>query len=413
MRQKDRSVLIDSYHRGQENYKAVAKEIRRITVDDPRFPKDNYYNFYYRIKELDRMIEKIDNYNKEKRTTVKPISPNNFENKIKDLVGVRIISLRLSDVEKVANYLDDLEKDEKIRIVGEPKRLKTFVLPLNPHEKAQPNLDLQYSGYSSVHYLIKLGKSYKSSLPHLFHLTAEIQLRTIFEEAWGELDHKFRYEDRRSGKKVSEHIERGFYSLSAYLQCAAMQAEYLCNDSINKQTKKEVYKKVSKKVQKQEDIQEKDISTEQQKHKPPSVEIGKVKIMIPRKVPSEKLQIIIPGLAKREEAESIKEVLNLKFGFIPAERTQAYVQRRLNDIWIFEEKEQIRDLGDVYLTKEVLREFDKIYYEQMGHQPFKDPSDRDIDLINAVNYALFRHTISESYARNGLISILLERRLKE
>jgi len=56
-------------------------------------------------------------------------------------------------------------------------------------------------------------------------------LRTILEEAWSEIDHKYRYVRSRSGVHLPEHIHTGFNNLSAFLQVAALQAEYLCRSA--------------------------------------------------------------------------------------------------------------------------------------------------------------------------------------
>ena len=67
-----------------------------------------------------------------------------------------------------------------------------FVLPIDPGEVAPQNINLQYSGYSSIHYQVKLGEN--SDVSEKFKRNqVELQLRTILEEAWGEIDHKYRY----------------------------------------------------------------------------------------------------------------------------------------------------------------------------------------------------------------------------
>jgi ppGpp synthetase/RelA/SpoT-type nucleotidyltranferase len=63
-------------------------------------------------------------------------------------------------------------------------------------------------------------------------------LRTILEEAWSEIDHKYRYVSSRSGVHLPEDINTGFYSLSAYLQVAALQAEHLCRMAESHRLKK-------------------------------------------------------------------------------------------------------------------------------------------------------------------------------
>jgi hypothetical protein len=54
-------------------------------------------------------------------------------------------------------------------------------------------------GYRSVHYQILLVHNKKE-------ITAEIQVRTLFEEAWSEIDHRMRYPYNLNDKLVSEYL---------------------------------------------------------------------------------------------------------------------------------------------------------------------------------------------------------------
>jgi hypothetical protein len=80
-------------------------------------------------------------------------------------------------------------------------------------------------------FIIQLIQDDPSSPKELKGLLFELQLRTILEEAWSEIDHKYRYVRSRIGVNLPEYINAGFYNLSAYLQVAALQAENLCRMS--------------------------------------------------------------------------------------------------------------------------------------------------------------------------------------
>ena len=117
-----------------------------------------------------------------------------------------------------------------MRFIREPQMKRSFVLPVDPGEAIPEGLDLRYSGYSSIHYQITLGENSDAS-DELKGLQVEFQLRTILEEAWGEIDHKYRYVLSRSGVELPDHIHSSFYNLSAYLQAAALQAEHICRQA--------------------------------------------------------------------------------------------------------------------------------------------------------------------------------------
>jgi hypothetical protein len=56
--------------------------------------------------------------------------------------------------------------------------------------------------------------------------------------------------------------------------------------------------------------------------------------------------------------------------------------------------------------KRRLNEFRIIYQEILNRDPFKDSKNRNIDIINAVNYALFDEIEGTKVAKEGLRSTL-------
>ena len=122
----------------------------------------------------------------------------NYQARVGDLLGVRIICLRLSDVEKLEAYLKLLSEENILSFVKGPDQKRSFILPVNPGDSIPDDIDLRYSGYSSVHYQIELGEN-SDAPPGLKGLLFELQLRTILEEAWSEIDHKYRYVRSRIG----------------------------------------------------------------------------------------------------------------------------------------------------------------------------------------------------------------------
>ncbi len=107
-----------------------------------------------------------------------------------DLLRVRIICLRLSDVEKVEAYLKLLSEENILSFVKGPDQKRSFILPVNPGDSIPDDIDLRYSGYSSIHYQIELGEN-STAPPGLKGFLFELQSRAILEEAWSEIDHKY------------------------------------------------------------------------------------------------------------------------------------------------------------------------------------------------------------------------------
>jgi len=227
MRKQQKEAILLSFLGEKEKYKKLAEFMVHLIQDDPLLPKESLHTIIYRIKDELRLIEKIDRVNKEIENGVSSITEKNYQTRIGDLLGVRRICLRLSDFEKIEAYLKLMSEENILYFAKKPVRKRSFILPVDTGEYILDDAGIRYTGYSSMHYQIKLGKN--SDAPsELKNLHFELQLRTILEEAWSEIDHKYRYVRSRIGLKLPEHIHTGFYNLSAYLQVAAFQAEYLC-----------------------------------------------------------------------------------------------------------------------------------------------------------------------------------------
>ena len=227
MVEKSNEEILISFLSVKENYRKIAKYIVQLIQDDPLTPKESLHTIIFRIKKELRLIEKINAKNNNLETGERSITVEDYQTRVPDLLGVRIICLRLSDVQKVELYLKLLSEEYILKFVKGPERRRSFILPVQPGVALQDGISLSYSGYSSIHYQVELGAN--SDAPEeMIGVVFELQLRTILEEAWSEIDHKYRYVGSRIGTNLPNHINTGFYNLSAYLQVAALQAENLC-----------------------------------------------------------------------------------------------------------------------------------------------------------------------------------------
>ena len=181
-----KEAILISFLNEKERYKRLAEYIIHLISDDPSSPKESLHTIIYRIKDELRIVEKIDKQNKELEAGAPPITEKNYQVKVGDLLGVRIICLRLSDVEKVEAYLRLLSEEKILRFVKGPDKKRSFILPVDPGESISGGIDRRYSGYSSIHHQVELGEN--SDVPSgLEDLQVEFQLRTILEEAWSEI----------------------------------------------------------------------------------------------------------------------------------------------------------------------------------------------------------------------------------
>jgi hypothetical protein len=205
-------------------------------------------------------------------------------------------------------------------------------------------------------------------------LQVEFQLRTILEEAWGEIDHKYRYIRSRGGLTLPDYIQRGFYNLSVYLQVAALQAEDLCllTESFSKRT-----------------------ATEVKGHSMTQLVDETGSICISEGTTSQGLLVPAP--------ETYLEYLEEIFGFKVTVRTLNYFERRLDEVGFADTSHKI--LAQV-LTEDRILEFKTIFLETLNLIPFTNAKERNIDVINALNYAIFDELQGKKVAQEGLRSVL-------
>jgi len=387
LRKAERNKILVDFYRSQEHYERFASEIRRLLDDEESpFLADSLYTVKHRLKDTDRLIQKIEQTNGRLRRGVAPIGAANFQDRIEDLLGVRIVCLRLSDLAKLRDFLSDLEEDQKLRIVKGPIEMKTFLITPGDPEAAK---DLQYSGYSSVHYVIRLGKALRPT-EQIASLKAELQLRTILEEAWGEIDHKYRYELKRAGKKVPSHVDAGFRDLALYLQAAARHVEHLCEDiaRLAAEPRKPSKRRASK-------------------HPAEAAAVGEEVAPQPQALPAAAPSATPP-------THPLQALFETLVGVEPTTRSVPYLLRRLRDHSLSVGRPFTTADLQRALDSNVLKRFTEIYREVMNRGPFQDreSSERDLDIIPLVNFGIFSTFQSPQAAEAGLRASLRRRLLQ-
>ncbi|MDO9110608.1 MAG: RelA/SpoT domain-containing protein [Desulfatirhabdiaceae bacterium] len=370
MKKHRKEAILISFLKEKEKYKKIAEYIVHLIQDDPSSPDESLHTVIYRIKDELRLIEKINTLNERMDAGARIITEKNYQEIIGDLLGVRIICLRLSDVEKIETYLKLLSEENILDFVEGPDPKKSFLLPVDPVESIPDGAEPRYTGYSSIHYKIKLGEN-SDVPPALKNLRFELQLRTILEEAWSEIDHKYRYMRSRSGIKLPEHIHVGFYNLSAYLQVAAHQAEYLCR-----------------------------LSEAHSLIKIPEV---KGNAATPCSGGTDATAMERDETCRKLSATEIETNIEAILGVKVTLRTLLYIEKRLGDL-NFEET-RAKTLQQLFAKKRLL-EFKTIFQEIFNIGPFMNAKEQSIDVINALNFAIFYELQGKKVAQEGLRVIL-------
>lgn len=157
----------------------------------------NVHSVKYRVKDPEHLIEKI--IRKKMKKPEKNINFSNYRDKITDLIGVRVLHLFKEEWVDIHNYINTRWQlaipNPKANIrAGDHKEL------ISSFEKMGCEIVIHPFGYRSVHYIIEAGMLKEQTI-------AEIQVRTIFEEAWSEIDHRIRYPYQVNNSILSNYLE--------------------------------------------------------------------------------------------------------------------------------------------------------------------------------------------------------------
>ena len=116
------------------------------------------------------------------------IDGNNLGHKITDLAGVRVLHLHQEQLARIHEEILRKIKDRGDWVLHEPPRAYTWDPERRDfYQGIGFEVHLKPSSYTSVHYTVRP----RPDSP----LCCEIQVRTLFEEIWGEVDHALNYPD--------------------------------------------------------------------------------------------------------------------------------------------------------------------------------------------------------------------------
>lgn len=180
------SILLDSLHSNIEHSTTIKKLIHstKSRIKDPEHLKDKLIR---RAKEA--FLNKTSFiYTKE-----------NLFSKINDLAGFRILHLHTKQFESIDKELRKIFAEQQWKIIEGPNartwddESRSYFQSIGIETSANPNM------YTSVHYIVSPNTSST--------ITCEIQVRTLMEEVWGEVDHTINYPHKSESLPCREQIK--------------------------------------------------------------------------------------------------------------------------------------------------------------------------------------------------------------
>ena len=221
---------VEEYLRIRPQYEDFAYAVREI-LDQALMVKDIAVNSIdARAKELESFGRKAEAPSE--NDLAAPKYPNPLKD-ITDLAGVRIITFFPRTVESVGDCIR-----EEFQVLEHRDLSRTLVQE-------------ERFGYQSEHYLVSLN-SKRTALPeynqHL-GLVAEVQVRTILQHAWAEIEHDIQY---KSSITTPNTIRRRFMALAGVLEIADREFQAIQDE--DKSLKQEARTSVEKGVLDQVEI---------------------------------------------------------------------------------------------------------------------------------------------------------------
>jgi putative GTP pyrophosphokinase len=172
----DLEKIFEDYSKEVPNLESSA-----IYIFNSLMKTKNVHSVRYRIKEPEHLIEKII---RKKISDDIDINLENYKVILTDLIGLRALHLFKDEWFDIHNLITStwklLQKPVANYRDGDTKEYN------NKFEENGCELKMHKFGYRSVHYIVKTKPAKKEYF-------AEIQVRTVFEEAWSEIDHTIRY----------------------------------------------------------------------------------------------------------------------------------------------------------------------------------------------------------------------------
>ncbi|HHF2907280.1 MULTISPECIES: RelA/SpoT domain-containing protein [Vibrio] len=170
-------------------YELLHDKIISLINRDPVFKK-YVHSYKSRFKDIEHLREKIARKNeadsqKPEEEQNGPITPENVTERITDICGIRILHLYQNQFSQIHQRLMSLVETGELALYEDPKAY-TWDPEFEAYFKELDlEAELKESFYTSVHYVFKPRAD--------SDITCELQVRTLFEEVWGEIDHTFNY----------------------------------------------------------------------------------------------------------------------------------------------------------------------------------------------------------------------------
>lgn len=201
MDEEKRKKIETWYDENRTYHDTYCIKIKNLLEEIIKMKRVPYQSITSRVKGKKSFLEKCkkDKYND-------PI------NEIMDIIGVRIIAYTNSDVLAICKIIEN-----------------EFIIDKENSINKSDQLGDNEFGYLSMHYVVKLNKR-RSTLPEYETfkcIKVEIQVRTLLQHAWAEIEHDRNY---KFGGVLPKEIKRRFFLAAGILEMVDREFQNISDD---------------------------------------------------------------------------------------------------------------------------------------------------------------------------------------
>lgn len=195
------AAIVKAYEKHIDSFDLFHKHVRNFF--ESRSLEGYVHSVRFRLKDLDHLLEKIERKNAEDVALPLDerkgeIDADNIFSRVTDIAGIRVLHLHISQFEHIHRFMMEKVDEGEFVLFEDPKAYTwdpdsgAYFDGLNIQRK------LKESYYTSIHYVLR---------PNSRSLaTCEVQVRTLLEEVWGEVDHTMNYPNPTTDAHCREQI---------------------------------------------------------------------------------------------------------------------------------------------------------------------------------------------------------------
>lgn len=191
--------LVGKYQANYSVFTALGRLVFDVLTADPKLSQ-LVHSIKYRVKDPSHLKEKLERKLKDSKEENKPftINEDNLFQTVNDLIGVRILHLHTTEVVAINTALQDCLSRENYKKSQGPTAKVWDDEAREYFSKLKFEVEKSKNHYTSVHYVF--------DAQNVTKLTLELQVRTLAEELWGEVDHLLNYPKKHKALACREQL---------------------------------------------------------------------------------------------------------------------------------------------------------------------------------------------------------------